>query len=66
EEMARLTKKIKALDTELAKPSVYGNPVDAARVTQERATLSRQLDSAEARWMAAAEELEALADPSAA
>ncbi len=66
EEMARLTTKIEAQDAQLAKPSVYGNPVEAARVTQERATLARQLEAAEARWMEAAEQLEALTDPSAA
>ncbi|GAB3679712.1 ABC-F family ATP-binding cassette domain-containing protein [Salinisphaera aquimarina] len=60
-EMGTLEEKIAAMEKEMAKPSVYGNRTEVARLSQEQGKLRKQLDAAEARWMENAEALEAQA-----
>ncbi|MGB7756702.1 MAG: ATP-binding cassette domain-containing protein [Salinisphaera sp.] len=59
-EMERLTKQIETVEAELSKPSVYENPTESARLSQEQGRLRKQLDAAEATWMKNAEALDAL------
>lgn len=58
-EMAKLEDKIKTVEKEMAKPSVYGNQTEIARLSQEQGRLRKQLDAAERQWMENAEALEA-------
>jgi len=64
--MARLEDKIKGIEKEMTKPSVYGNKTEIARLSQEQGKLSKQLEKAEALWMESAEALEAQKDASKA
>jgi len=57
-EAARLEQQLSQIDTKLAKPSIYGNPTESARLAQERGRLRKQLDRVEAEWMEHAEALE--------
>jgi ATP-binding cassette subfamily F protein 3 len=57
-EMATLEEKLANVEKELAKPSVYGNPTEVARLSQEQGKLRKQLGAAEAQWMENAEALE--------
>lgn len=50
------------IDAALARPETYGDPAALARLNSERTKTVAELDEVEARWLAAAEELEALAD----
>ncbi len=59
-EMNRLTREIESVNQELAKPSVYSNPTESARLGQEQSRLKRQLETIEARWLKDAEALESL------
>jgi len=65
-DMARLEDKIKGIEKEMTKPSVYGNKTEIARLSQEQGKLSKQLEKAEALWMESAEALEAQKDASKA
>jgi len=56
--MATLEEKLANIDKELSKPSVYGNPTEVARLSQEQGKLRKQLGAAEAQWMENAEALE--------
>ncbi len=58
--MERLAKQIESVEAELSKPSVYENPTESARLSQEQGRLRKQLDVAEATWMENAEALDAL------
>ncbi|MDA3919188.1 MAG: ATP-binding cassette domain-containing protein [Salinisphaera sp.] len=57
-DMARLEDKITAIEKEMAKPSVYGNNTEIARLSQDQGKLRKQLDKAEALWIENAEALE--------
>ncbi|WP_423821454.1 ATP-binding cassette domain-containing protein [Salinisphaera sp. SPP-AMP-43] len=65
-DMEKLTEKVEAAEAELAKPSVYNNPTESARLSQEAGRLRKQLEAAEAEWMENAEALEALQTAGAA
>jgi ATP-binding cassette subfamily F protein 3 len=60
EVLARATKALAEIDAKLADPNLYvRDPKGAADLTQKRGKAQAQLDEAEAKWMAAAEALEA-------
>ena len=63
-DMAKFEEKIAAIEKEMAKPSVYGNSTEIARLSQEQGKLRKQLDKAEAAWMENAEALESQKDGS--
>ncbi len=57
-EVSRLESQLAALDAQLAKPSVFENPTEVARLSQERGRLRKQADAAETEWMENVEALE--------
>ena len=59
-DMNRLGEHLKTVEVQLARPSVYGNPTESARLAQERSRLRKRLDAAEAEWIEHAEALEAV------
>jgi ATP-binding cassette subfamily F protein 3 len=59
--MAKLQKEIADIETKLANPKVYGDPTEAAFLAKDRADKVRELSAAEDKWLAASAAVEAAA-----
>ncbi|HLQ84940.1 MAG TPA: ATP-binding cassette domain-containing protein [Salinisphaeraceae bacterium] len=58
QQLTHLEQQLAAIDADLSKPSVYGNPSASARLGQERARLQQRLEATETEWLQHAAALE--------